>query len=329
MDNRSKMMVFRREEEKISLVLEERELPDPAEDEVRFAVRACGICGSDIARSRGGAYHYPIVIGHEFAGVVEYDPIGKTTGMRAAVFPILPCKKCVPCRNGWYAMCEHYDYYGSRRDGGFCTRMNVKRENLIPMPYNVTDEQAAMCEPSAVALGAVKKSGGVAGKTVVVYGAGTIGMLTGFIARAYGAEKVLYSEPNEEKLEFALSRGFGALTETDAPDVYFDACGHPSALNDILNRGKAKATVVLIGNPAMDYNIPKATYSRILRRELTLMGTWNSCPADWNDVLLLISEGKLPLDQLITHRFPLSEAEAAFRAFTTEKNALKVMLVNK
>lgn len=328
MDNRSKMMVFHKADEAVTFVLEDRELPEPAEGEVRFAVKACGICGSDIARSKGGAYHYPIVVGHEFAGVVEEDPTGETTGMRAAVFPILPCGTCEPCRNGWYAMCEHYDYYGSRRDGGFCTRMNVKRENLIPMPDNVTDEQAAMCEPSAVALAAVQKAGCLEGKAVAVYGAGTIGMLVGFIAKAYGAKTVLYSEPGQEKLNFALSCGFGALSETDSPDVYFDACGYPSALNDMLNRAKARVTIVLIGNPAMDYTIPKAMYSRILRKEISLYGTWNSSPDGWREVLRLISEGRLPLEKMITHRFPLAEAENAFRAFTTEKNALKVMLVN-
>lgn len=326
MENRSKRTTLRQENGVTFFAREEKELPLPAEGEVRFAVGACGLCGSDVARSRGGAYHYPIVIGHEFAGAVEYDPTGETTGMRAAVFPLLPCKKCPSCQNGWYAMCENYDYYGSRRDGGFCTRMNVRRENLIPVPDAVTDEQAAMCEPAAVALGAVKKSGDVAGRTVAVYGAGTIGMLTGFLARAYGAKRVLYSEPNEEKLRFALSCGFEKLTETDSPDAYFDACGHPSAFNAILERAKARARVVLIGNPAGDYAVPKATYSRILRKELTLTGTWNSDPADWKEVLRLTSEGKLPLERLITHRFPLEQAAEAFEAFTTDKRALKVML---
>ncbi len=172
-------------------------LPPPLPDEVTLKVAYAGVCGSDIARYRGSAYHYPITIGHEFSGIAD-APGQKTDGMRAVVFPVLPCHECEPCKKGLYALCENYDYYGSRRDGAFTTALNVKKENLLPVPDNVSLREAAMCEPAAVALNALRKAKDIAGRKIAVYGAGTIGLLVMSIAKALGAAGLSLPRPRPE-----------------------------------------------------------------------------------------------------------------------------------
>ena len=103
-------------------------VPDPVagENETLIKIMAAGICGSDISRVFDkGAYHYPIILGHEFAGVDE------KTGRKAVIFPLLPCMKCAMCSIGEYVCCENYDYYGSRRDGGFAEYLGKKRKYFI------------------------------------------------------------------------------------------------------------------------------------------------------------------------------------------------------
>ena len=139
--------------------LEEVEEPELAKEEVLVAVKAAGICGSDIPRVyRTGTYSYPTIPGHEFSGKVvglgaKADP--KWLGKRVGIFPLIPCQNCIPCQNREFEMCRHYSYLGSRRDGGFAEFVAVPQWNLIELPDQVSYEQAAMLEPMAVAVHAL------------------------------------------------------------------------------------------------------------------------------------------------------------------------------
>ena len=127
---------------------EEAPFPECGGDEVIVKVMSCGICGSDLGRVYvKGTYTFPTVIGHEFSGRVVFDPLGLMTNGGACVFPLLPCFKCKSCREGNYATCENYDYYGSRRDGGMTEYIAVKRWNLVKMPSGLSYDEGAMCEP--------------------------------------------------------------------------------------------------------------------------------------------------------------------------------------
>lgn len=140
---------------------ETKETPVPGAGEVLVAVKAAGICGSDIPRIyRTGAHVHPLVPGHEFSGTVaaagpdvEYGWLGKRVG----IFPLIPCGFCGPCRTGHYEMCRNYSYLGSRRDGGFAEYAAVPVSNLIELPDNVSFEEAAMLEPMAVAVHAMRR----------------------------------------------------------------------------------------------------------------------------------------------------------------------------
>ena len=151
-------------------------MPECGQDEVLVAVKSCGICGSDVPRVyTKGTYHFPTVIGHEFAGRVVWDPQKEYEGEKVAVFPLLPCFHCKSCEEGNYATCENYDYYGSRRNGGMSEYIAVKRWNLLRVPERVSYNEAAMCEPVSVARHAICKLSIKEGDNLLISGAGPIG----------------------------------------------------------------------------------------------------------------------------------------------------------
>lgn len=184
---------------------ETAEKPAPRSGEVLVAVKAVGICGSDIPRIyRTGAHRHPLIPGHEFSGVVEglgQDADSAWLGKRVGVFPLIPCGACGPCGMGRYEMCRNYDYLGSRRDGGFAEQVAVPAENLIELPEDVSFEEAAMLEPLSVAAHAMRRvipeesqeKAGLSGEenasgqltadatekddAIVIFGLGTIGLL--------------------------------------------------------------------------------------------------------------------------------------------------------
>ena len=298
-------------------VVESSEKPEAREGWSLLRVKACGICGSDIPRVfAGSSYFYPIVLGHEFAGVVEESKNPALVGKRACVFPILPCGECEFCRREQWANCTHYDYYGSRRDGGMQDYLLVKDENLVFLPDNVSFEAGSMAEPTAVCLHAMRKAGIGAGSVVTVYGAGTIGLLAAMWARAMGAARVCLSDPDERRMAFAKQLGFEASGDEE-PTVVVEASGAPAALNAVIGKVRAFGKIVIVGNSAGDVTLEKANYAKLLRKQLTLMGSWNSDfrrdSNDWKDVIQAISEGVIDPTVLITHRFPLSRGDEAFR----------------
>ena len=187
---------------------DEVDIPVPQGEELLIKVGACGICGSDFPRvfehgSSNGKY--PLTIGHEFAGEVvqvgeQADP--SLVGVKAAIYPLIPCRKCDPCVTGNYAMCEDYDYLGSRRDGGFSEYCLVPSKwQLIPSA-KASMEELAMTEPACVAQHAVRRANVQAGQFVVVFGAGPIGILAARWVRIFGAEPMLV-DISPEKVAFA------------------------------------------------------------------------------------------------------------------------------
>ena len=188
-------------------------VPEPVLEsgEVLVAVKAVGICGSDIPRVYDtGTYSYPLIPGHEFSGVVTR--IGECAdetwqNRRVGVFPLIPCKNCLPCARRQYEMCRNYSYLGSRRDGGFAEYVAVPQENLIELPDKVSYEEAAMLEPMAVAVHAMKRGNPSVTDTVAVCGLGTIGLLLCMFLKEAGVKRVLAIGNNSRQRQFA--RQFG------------------------------------------------------------------------------------------------------------------------
>lgn len=319
-------------QENKKFAVEDSNAPTPASDEVLFRVKACGICGSDVSRVFGGtSYFYPIVLGHEFSGIVEDCADRELIGKRACVFPILPCGSCEFCAKEMWASCVRYDYYGSRRDGGMQDRLTIKQKNLIFLPDSVSLEAAAMAEPCAVTLHAVKKARIERNSSVLIYGAGTIGLLCAMWARAFGAKELCVSDVNEARADFAMKLGFCTDPKKSGYDVILDASGAQAALHDAIRRAAPEGTVVLVGNASGDILLEKALYSQLLRKQLTLVGSWNSDFSkdknDWQDSIDAIAEGRIQPELLITHKIPLREGTRAFELIGDKQEFFNKILV--
>jgi L-iditol 2-dehydrogenase len=304
--------------------------PAPGPGEVLVRVGACGVCGSDLPRVfEKGTYHFPTIPGHEFAGTVEAvgaEADAAWIGKKVAVFPLLPCFACPPCGLGAYAQCEHYNYLGSRCDGAFAEYVCAPVWNLLPVPEGVSMEAAAMVEPAAVAAHALRRAGLDLGDSVLIIGAGPIGVLVGLWAKAWGASRVLIADIDVARLRFAKQAGFEHLfdprsgdmaewtrnkTHGRGADVVVEASGSAAAYAQAMTCARTFGKVVLLGNPAGGMALPQDAYWAILRKELTVVGAWNSVYSalpknEWQLALDAMASGALPVETLITHRTPLS-----------------------
>ena len=322
------------------LVYKEVDTPKPGRGEVLVKIRASGICGSDIQRVwEKGTYSFPTIPGHEFSGEVAGVGEGVAEswlGRRVAVFPLLPCGKCACCESGNYVQCSNYDYYGSRRDGGFAEYIAVREWNLVPLPDGLDYIPAALCEPCAVAVHALSKANIPLGGTVVIYGAGAIGLMTGKIAEMSGAGRVVLVDIDPAKLGFAKKAGFTNVvspgdTEGLQADVCVEGTGVSAGLEGCLKTAKTFGTVICLGNPARDMALTQKGYWEILRKELMLKGTWNSSYSqlknDWETALRVLSKNNfLPF---VTHKFALSGCNRAFEILRDKSEfSVKIMFVN-
>lgn len=313
------------------LHLQETNMSPLKEGEVLVRVKAAGICGSDIPRIyKTGMYSHPLIPGHEFAGVVEdvFDPEEDAAliGHRVGVFPLIPCSQCPQCHAKKYEMCENYNYLGSRCDGGFAEYVAVPKWNLIELPESVSYEQAAMLEPMAVAVHAIRGAGVKATDSVLVYGLGTIGLLTLMFLKDMGC-KNLYAIGNKEfQKEQVLKLGIAEKNYYDSSelesllaknmdiDVVMECVGRNVTVRHCIELTNPRGTVLLLGNPSGDMELPRNLYWRILRKQLTLRGTWNSAftkdeSDDWHYILGRLECGDIHPEQFITHRLRFTELE--------------------
>ena len=316
------------------LRLEQIPVPPLMEGQVRVRIGFCGVCGSDIPRIFvKGTYNFPTVCGHEFAGVVDATGPGVedfAPGDPVVVFPLLWCGACAACEQGQYVQCHDYDYLGSRSDGAFAEYVIAPQENLVRVPQGVTLEEAAMTEPAAVALHALRRvQTPIVGKVAAIFGAGPIGLMTAQWARSMGVSEIFLFDIVSEKLDLAKQLGFenvfnsavvkpleilNARTDEKGAYVCVEAAGAPATYRNALENAGRGGNVVLLGNPAADVTLPAALISQLMRREVSIFGTWNSDysatgnPDDWRAVLQAIAAKTLTLKPLITHRVPLVES---------------------
>ena len=346
--------------------LEAVEEPIPGKDEVLVEVKAAGICGSDVPRVyQNGTYSFPLIPGHEFSGVVAKT--GRNVddgwiGRRVGIFPLIPCMDCIPCRKKQYEMCRHYSYLGSRTNGGFAEYAAVPAANLIPLPDRVSFEEAAMLEPMAVAVHAMRRIAPKAPETVAVCGLGTIGLLLILFLREAGVRQILaignkdfqkqmlgrLGLPEEAWCDSRKQDAGRWLTEHTGgagADLFYECVGKNETLTWAIDHTAPGGRVMLVGNPFSDMILEKSVYWKILRNQLTVTGTWNSSFSfseeeftdrkteetekgldDWQYVLDRLARGRVSPSCLITHRFPLDELEKGFHIMRDKtEDYIKIM----
>lgn len=289
-------------------------------------VKAAGICSSDIPRIfKKGTYHFPTIPGHEFSGYVEDvgDAADKDwIGAHVGVFPLIPCRNCEFCKVQKYELCTHYDYLGSRRDGGFAELVAVPIWNLVKLPDGISFRQAAVLEPLAVALHAVKRAHIHATSKVAIIGTGAIGFAAAQWCLTCGAESVTILSKNEGKRKLAaqfeniLYKTYQELKSDEKYNVVIEAVGTNQAITTALDIADTEGSLVLMGNPEGDILLRQDIYWKILRKQLTITGTWNSsytdsCHDDWKEVVAAIAAGKIVPETLITHVYQQQDLPAA------------------
>ena len=257
--------------------------PELKEGWVLVQVKASGICSSDIPRIfKKGTYHFPTIPGHEFSGIVKEvfnENQKQLLGKRVGVFPLIPCKKCSQCLVGNYEMCEHYDYLGSRRDGGFSELVAVPIWNLVMLPDNVSFEQGALLEPVSVAYHAIKRANIKPSDKIAVVGTGMIGFAVAQWAKREGAKQVCIIGRNNKKKK--LSGNFAEIQYLMIDEIekgysfdkVIEAVGSNITLETSIKIAAPGSRIVLMGNPEGDMTISQDIYWKILRKQ-----TWKSNP---------------------------------------------------
>ena len=311
----------------------------------------------------------PLIIGHEFAGTVEAVGDGVDNSWlkkKVGVFPLIPCNKCQCCLDKKYEMCSSYSYLGSRRDGGFAEYVSVPEWNLIELPEFITVEQAAMLEPMAVAVHAIRQALKVKGydvlgkleaqildKSVVVMGLGTIGLLVTMFLKDLGFKNVYTVGNKETQLKMVKELGISeddycdinvwdeidwirSKTMVDGnchgADFFFECVGSSRSLDAGIYSCAPSSVVCTVGNPHGDMDLKRHTYWQILRNQLTLVGTWNSSfthdsSDDWNYVVDRLSQGKINPQKLISHEYDLDHICGGFEIMRDKSQEyIKIMM---
>jgi len=326
-------------------------VPKIAPGEVLVRVVAAGICGSDLPRVfEHGAYHYPLIPGHEFSGVVVKCGHGVEfpIGMSVVVKPLIPCGRCDFCRIGAFAQCVAYDYLGSRRDGGFAEYVAVPAENLVPLPAGLSLCEAALTEPVAVALHALQQGDVHPGDSVAILGCGPIGMILAQWARIRGAGRIMLIDVDSPRLAMAQKLWLGdtcdarqqdpvdwvmGLTGGRGADLVIEAAGVPRTVAQSILMARPLGRVVVLGNPSGEVSLSRTTMSQILRKELTIKGSWNSrfvsLPVDeWQVAVSCLATRRVTVRELVSHRIPLAQGVQMFRRMFDHKVAYaRVLLI--
>jgi len=311
--------------------------PIPGSGEKMVQVKAVGICGSDlhwfIEGGIGDAQllEHPLVPGHEFAGILD-------SGERVAVDPAIPCGKCDFCKHGHPNLCPEIRFAGyGNVDGALCEYMAWDERCLFPLPDSITDEEGAMLEPLGVAIHAVDLAHLKTGMTVGVFGCGPIGLLIIQLAKLSGAVKIIATDKFPHRVEAAKTLGadhahfvsdrldsstLRAATGGRGVDVAFEVAGNQGAVDDAFAAVIPGGKVILTGIPDDEKTSFSASVAR--RKGLTIKLV-RRMKHTYPRAIELVAQGLVDVRSLVTHRFPLAQADGAF-SMAERREGLKVIV---
>ncbi|KAF2096106.1 GroES-like protein, partial [Rhizodiscina lignyota] len=324
----------------------------PAPDEVQIRPRASGICGSDMhyyQNGKNGPYPilsgHPLILGHEACGdvvAVGSDVTSIKVGDRVVVEPQVACRKCNHCKEGTYNLCTKLKFIGSASifppiGGSLQQIYNRPADSVYLMPEDMSYIEGAMIEPTSVAIHAIRRSGLRAGQSVIIVGAGAVGLLCASIAKFSGASKIGMIDIDQSRLEFAKKKGMADHIFTmplkgqegeskpdfaarigqeilqhpgfDRANVVFDCTGIDTCVNTCIEVCASGGKVVLVGlgTPVQNINIGGAGV-----REIDLLGLWRYTNT-FDTAIEMVKSGRLDLKQLVTHTYDLEKAADALK----------------
>ena len=314
-------------------------VPQFGPEEVLVAVKACGVCGSDVHGMDGstGRRRPPIIMGHEAAGIIA--EVGTAVqdwkpGDRVTFDSTLYCGQCGYCRQGRFNLCDHRRVLGVsceeyRQNGAFAEFVTVPQRTLYRLPAGLPFEQAALVEPLSIAVHAAHRSGLRKGDTAILVGAGMIGLMQIQVLRAFGASRIIAVDLADEKLQMARKLGATeAVNAKDCPGGYnvdhaFEAVGLSATVDLAMRSVRKGGCVTLVGNlsPKIDWSLQLA-----VTRELTIYGSCASA-GDYPECLNLMASGAVDVRPLISGIAPLADGAEWFeRLHKREPGLLKIIL---
>ncbi len=288
------------------------EPPPPAPGEATVAIRAIGICGTDLGGYLGKMpfIEYPRILGHELG--VEVLAVGEGVthlkpGDRCSVEPYLNCGHCAPCLAGRTNCCETLAVLGVHTDGGMTERLTLPAHKLHP-GGSLTFEQLALVETLGIGCHAVQRTAVTAQDTVLIIGAGPIGLTALEFARLAGAA-TLVLELNATRRKFVLQNYPGTEVLSDPPpgpvaDVVFDATGNPASMAASFHHARFGGRVCYVGITKEPVSLDDPLFHR---RELTLLASRNALPADFTRIISLMQSGQIDTTPWISHPFSFDD----------------------
>ncbi len=314
------------------LRMQDEPIPEPSVGEVLIQIKSVGICASDLHYYRDGrignvVVSEPIVIGHEASGVVAGLGEGVTDlaiGDRVAIEPAKPCMECDFCRSGHYNVCPGIPFMGTPpTDGALRDYVAWPARLAVKVPDSLSFDEIAMLEPLAIGVYAVELAKPKASDTVVILGAGAIGLSVLQAAKAARVKRVIVSEPVEARRMYALKLGASSVidpsttnlereiaccTNGKGADIVFECTGEDSAVRDTCLIARPLGKVMIVGIPDADEYTFNASASR--RKQLTVIFVRRS-NRTLERSIELVATGKANLACFATHRFPLERADEA------------------
>jgi len=332
--------------------VEEVPRPTISDEEALLRVRAASICGTDLRIYSSGHFKIPPgtsrILGHEFAG--EVATVGSmvkslTPGMRIALAPNIGCGACEQCIQGHNHLCPTYEAFGISLDGAFSEYMLIPKEaihqgNIVLLPEGVSFEEAALNEPFSCCYNGSRACRIEPGDSVLIVGAGPIGIMHLFLASLSGASKVIISEMIEERLTKAselgadlvinpekedLAAAIREATDGRGVDVIIVAASSPAAQEQALELAAPQGRINFFGGLPQGREFINFNSNRVHYKQLVVTGTTGSSNYQYRKSMEIIASRRVDLSPLISARFPLSKVEEAFTVAASKK-AMKVLI---
>ncbi len=319
------------------------------EGEVLVRPKAVGICGSDVHGYLGitGRRIPPMIMGHEFSGVIEKLGPGATgfkPGDRVAVYPVDFCGACEPCRQGNSHLCLHRRQFGVLKvDGAFADFLAVPAKCCFRLKDDVSFEVGSLMEPLAVSYRAVNRAGAerITGKNVFMVGTGTIGLLALACVKLLKPAQIIVSDLSDTRLQIAKQMGatqvvnpgredvvdaVKSLTDGKGADTAFEAVGAAATVQQAMSALSQSGTAVWIGN---NKKMIEINMQEIVTRELTVFGTFLYGFEEFKQVVDLLNNGKIDASPMISHLAPMSDGPTLFAKLAKDPGDwIKVILTN-
>jgi L-iditol 2-dehydrogenase len=324
--------------------------PNPKEDEIVVRMNVCGLCGSDLEKTRVSYGMGSTKLGHEPVGEIVKLGSG-ITGFnemeRVFVHHHVPCYSCYYCSHNAETMCDSYQLYNLEPCGlseeFLVTSTHIQRGGVLKLPISVTDAEASLIEPLACCIRAINKVDLKHMENVIVLGAGPVGMMNALLARDAGINRVMLIDPNEFRLNFGRTMGFEVLhplkdkektmnlksiLSCRGADLVIVATSSQEAFTQSLKMLRKGGSIILFGVPSKS-SLVSLDLSYMYANEISISSSYAATERETNQALRLLSNKRLNFGSLITHQFDLENSASAFKCAHDALDAMKVVILNQ